>query len=108
MRYFTIFFALYILVLASMPCSDLHNECNSTKNTQSGLVQNDNHNHKSDHNDFCSPFCICSCCHSIISLISTNTSLNIIAINSIERNIKESIQNFMLISRFLGSIWQPP
>lgn len=104
MRPFVIIFAFYILALSIMPCSDVHNDCVKTENQ---ITQNENHNHKSDHNDFCSPFCTCNCCQTVMTIDFTNTTFKVKHLFA-ESDVKVAISNFSFVSSFFGTIWQPP
>ena len=49
-----------------MPCGDLHDCIDFHSNFK---LDKENHEHKEDKQDSCTPFCICSCCgNSIITL----------------------------------------
>ena len=100
MKLFAFFMAFHILALSIMPCNDVHNDCSSFK-TKSQITQNENHNHKSDHNDLCSPFCSCDCCQTVMVINFTNTSIKIKNL-FIESDVKIANHNFY------GNIWQPP
>lgn len=106
MKFFTIIFVFYILALSLMPCSDIHNDCVKTEN-QKQISQNENHNHKSDHNDFCSPFCTCSCCNTLMTLDFFNTTFKLKHI-IIESDNINAIQDYIFVSNFYLNIWQPP
>ncbi len=89
-----------------MPCSDAHNECKKS-NTSANYSEETKHNHKNDHNDFCSPFCTCSCCNTVVALNFSTFYLKkskLVVPNSEKIAIKE----FSFISNFYGNIWQPP
>ena len=105
MRLFIVYIlGIHILALSIMPCGDAYNECQNNSATKE-VVQS--HNHKSDHNDICSPFCTCTCCSSTANLkfVSFNiTSIKLISASA----IKFPIQDFSFISNYYGNIWQPP
>ena len=104
MKIFAYFMALYILVLSVVPCSDVHNNCNDKKATTE-LTQN--HDHQQDQDDNCSPFCICNCCQTAMTLNFTNTTFKIKNL-FVEIDVKIANRNFSFISNFYGNIWQPP
>lgn len=87
-----------------MPCSDMHNSCNAKNNLTN---KETSHNHDSDSDDHCSPFCTCSCCSSTVSFIPITTF-------QIEQTIVfgDSSPHLLLDdaikSNFFGNIWQPP
>jgi len=96
--------AFYILVLSVVPCSDVHNVCND-KSTKKELTQN--HDHKQDQDDNCSPFCTCACCAaSVIAVDFKPFKLKKPTAFSISQKV--SIRNFSFLSNFYGNIWQPP
>lgn len=104
MKFFTVIFSIYILALSVMPCSDAYNDC---KDNTEFADNSQSHNHKSDTNDFCSPFCTCTCCS-----VSANPNFApfSIEVKKLVAVSKLSFQNreFFLASNFYGNIWQPP
>ncbi|WP_354669343.1 MULTISPECIES: DUF6660 family protein [Flavobacterium] len=103
MRWKTTILLLYILGLLAVPCSDVYNSCISSKTAQKEL----SHNHSSDNDDHCSPFCQCSCCSvSVIKFSFKMPDLNLPQqpISSKNTVIKDCQVN----STYTGSIWQPP
>ena len=104
MKVLTFILAIYILVLSAMPCGDMHNVCNAS-NAKTELSQN--HDHQQDKDDYCSPFCTCSCCSaSIVALDFKPFQLKKPAEFSITQKL--TIRNFSFVSNFYGNIWQPP
>jgi hypothetical protein len=78
MKTFSFIFALYILSLAVMPCKDFHpvlNEAPHATEYHAEHEPNDTHDHNEDSDNHCSPFCICTCCHTSINFeLSFKTS----------------------------------
>ena len=104
MKIFAFFMAIYILVLGAVPCSDMHNKCN-TENSKTELTQN--HNHQNDTNDNCTPFCTCACCSaSVVALDFAPFHIKKPAEFSISQKI--TIRNFSFVSNYFGNIWKPP
>ena len=104
MKAIVFFMALYILVLGAVPCSDMHNKCN-TENSKTELTQN--HDHQQDQDDNCTPFCTCACCSaSVIAVDFAPFKLKNPTVFHISEKV--SLRNFTFISNFFGSIWQPP
>ena len=67
---------------------------------------NSQSNHHKD-NDFCSPFCVCSCCSSQIFVYNSTYNFNFSTVKTlIDKTIPE--YKSILASNFYGSIWQPP
>lgn len=104
MKVFTIIFSIYILALSIMPCSDAFNDCNRITTVRESTLA---HNHQSDHNDFCSPFCTCSCC-SISVYPNANFVSFSIAKPAVGSKVAYPIRDFSFVSNFYGNIWQPP
>lgn len=99
---------MYILLLATTPCSDLVNECQAeTTHTKS---ENQKHNHAQDDEDHCTPFCSCTCCTSgvTVATIKFSTIITKELNNEFSDKIKVPTQNFAFVSNFVGEIWQPP
>ncbi|WP_157956053.1 DUF6660 family protein [Flavobacterium kingsejongi] len=99
LRYITtLVLSAWLLLLTVLPCSDAHAQGIAV--SQTAVVQAGD-----SHQDFCSPFCVCSCCASpiimqafvLFELPQFTTSYELVA------SFYESI-----ISDFHGSIWQPP
>lgn len=63
-NYFSKIFAVYILILALIPCTDFisHGLCEDTDNIH---IENST---ESEHEDLCTPMCTCNCCNSIVTL----------------------------------------
>ncbi|MGV7107278.1 DUF6660 family protein [Flavobacterium sp. U410] len=104
MKFFVYIFSIYILALSIVPCSDAYNDCKSNIAIKE-LPQS--HDHKSDHNDVCSPFCTCTCCS-----VSANPKYATFTIKAVKLIIISKIafpqRDFLFTSNFHGSIWQPP
>ncbi|MBK9107330.1 MAG: hypothetical protein IPM92_02840 [Saprospiraceae bacterium] len=102
MKFFTITFSLYILVLSLVPCGDVH-DCNEVQITYiSANADTDHHKHETD---TCTPFCICSCCGtSVINMHDPATFSDIVLVHS--KDLPVYMQTFLSIAYF--HIWQPP
>jgi len=87
-----------------MPCAEA--EINiGTKATSYLTEANSPTDHH--HEDACSPFCICNCCHCIGFYKSNDYSKITLSINTfIEKHTTEYTSS--LFSNFQNSIWQPP
>jgi len=103
MKFFAYIFSIYILALSVMPCSDASNDCRSKTEV---AERADAHSHKSDHNDTCSPFCICSCCNTPVNI--TFDSFSIKVNKPVATSLKIPVFNFFFASNYYGSIWKPP
>ena len=90
--------ALYLLLLAAMPCSDSE-ECENGIMTEQA-----SHNGHEDDEEGCTPFCICACCptHVYVSdLLTDNFCTPAFSVSRSEINTE--IRSFIS-----HAIWQPP
>lgn len=95
-------FTAYLLVLMVMPCNEHEAESNAKQELTQG---NDNHSHKDDELDLCTPFCICNSCVAAI-ILQSQFEINFFipaTPGSKTSNFYKSVN-----SQFHGSIWQPP
>jgi hypothetical protein len=92
------------MVLSVIPCSDVQNECNDTKPNQEMAH---NHDHQQDKDDNCSPFCICACCGTSVTVIEF-FPLSLQVPVFFPTAPKVALRNFFFVSNFYGNIWQPP
>lgn len=93
----------YLVGMMMFPCSDAFNEC---KPLPVKVASSDGHSHKEDANDNCSPFCNCSCCHTIVVtkfLTQKETGPKSVFIVK-----KFLFANQHFVSNYHGNIWQPP
>ncbi len=100
-KFFTVIFSVYILVLSLSPCID-DDDCIKHNNNKTEQT----HNKQDNKTENCSPFCICSCCAHIISVFSEKTEvckLNLVLFTKILINRNETF-----ISEPYFSIWHPP
>src|SRR5690606_11468758 len=100
-RIFTSFLSVYLLVLMIMPCNDVHAQTQTVFSTQTSQVQNEQH-----HDDFCTPFCICSCCTNPIII---HSAIVFDMVPHFENSYTKTPSFYKpAVSSFFGSIWQPP
>lgn len=92
--------SVYLLVLMVLPCNDVHAQTLLTSKMQFSQVQNGEH-----HEDFCTPFCICSCCTTPI-IIQSNTYFEVSYFENFQTKVPVFYKS--ITSNFFGSIWQPP
>lgn len=104
MKFLVAIFNIYLLALSVMPCTDVHTTCSSESAI---LTIAENHDHASDHNDTCSPFCVCSCCNTIGTLHFTEYYLKS-AKQYVALHAKFAVRAIVYDSNFFGNIWQPP
>lgn len=103
-------FTLYMFALALVPCGDGGGGIMELLKHISG----DEHGRFSDHDqhsdncgdDACSPFCVCSCCSTIINA-TEKLPLQIVALPPIPSSIPSFLPNINP-SSFFADIWQPP
>lgn len=101
MKFFTVIFSIYILVLSCVPCVDggekyikLSPEISATEN----------HKHTAD---LCTPFCSCTCCgQPVASKINYPIAQTVLKPENFKNSI--AIYNQTFISQFSATIWQPP
>lgn len=106
MKYFWIIFSVFILYLSISPCCD-DEGCGKTNNIQASSTITEHHHQDTEHNEICSPFCVCACCG---NHISTNkifkASYEISLLES--ENYKPTHYTSQFSSKFEATIWQPP
>ena len=92
--------AVYTLLLCLMPCADAHG-CEQLPDAGEVAHHDDKHSHEED---LCSPFCVCSCCGTHVTLVSgfTLTAETVQSIAIFPAVIEDS---FSTIDQ---AIWQPP
>ncbi|WP_407641689.1 DUF6660 family protein [Chryseobacterium taklimakanense] len=96
-----------MLGMAILPCSDAYYRC--ATNNVSDSVNVLEHNHKTEHKDFCSPFCSCQCCGTIngVTLDFRLPEINELEFQSTDKR-KVPLRNIYILSQYNGNIWQPP
>jgi hypothetical protein len=100
-----IILAFYVAVLSCFPCQDAPARLAHDSSPQAGLVHDDA-GHKDQPGDFCSPFCICSCCASVSM---PPMVFGFVPPSSLPDNPEKSFQykaSFNQTNAHL--IWQPP
>lgn len=97
-------FALYVLFLAVYPCSD-DQTCVDEQKAGIVLIANEDHNHATNEQDSCTPFCICSCCAAHIQL---NQVANITITNLVHNTQLTTLYQEKPVLNKGSSIWQPP
>lgn len=102
MKRLGLFMAFYMLLLSAMPCAD-DTDCESDLNTMGIELTQQDQDHK-EHEENCSPFCICTCCAA--------SAIHWPVILKHKTYFQDKIQNVYLsehlYSADLASIWQPP
>jgi len=101
MKAFACILSLYILILTAIPCVDVPQDSATQKVEFSQSTCN---HHQHNDIDSCSPFCVCSCCVSPISIHVYRVSFTCYSITRIQ--FVEYSSSFT--SSNTDSIWQPP
>ena len=96
----------YLMGMMMLPCSDAYNECRSAQQRQARVEVADDHSHRSDANDNCSPFCNCSCCHTTIDNKFLTKKEE--GPKPVYEELKFLFRDQSFVSNYYGSIWQPP
>jgi hypothetical protein len=75
MKFFCYIFSLYFLALSIVPCTDIH-AMNGSESAELASFSTDSHENCPHENgsDFCSPFCVCSCCGQNFTTFQTGFS----------------------------------
>ncbi|MBC6995058.1 hypothetical protein QWY85_12040 [Neolewinella lacunae] len=109
MRLLTRILSLYILLLAFVPCQDnfflISNEAPAAVH-----AENPEHEHPdSEHEDHCTPFCICACCGAVLDAPPTLLTLEEepTPLPPKGSTLPRAVQNWNPGSYANGS-WQPP
>ncbi|WP_430981267.1 DUF6660 family protein [Sphingobacterium faecium] len=100
MKIFVYILCLYFIGLTMVPCADQVQEA-----TAINITGTQDKGHSDEHQDYCSPFCICSCCSTVLNIEQTNTISFIIVLLESKRKIAYETN---LYSFDYSSIWQPP
>lgn len=107
MKFFSVIFSLYILILSCMPCGDAK-DFSVMDNGKETFAQTNHHDHQKN-TESCSPFCNCACCGSNITfsfqcpvLVTENTS------SFFPKHERIIVENDSFAFNFYGNIWQPP
>ena len=99
MKILSVIFAVYIVVLAAMPCADIHAADNDKISVE---LQEQNHSHSGDV-DLCTPFCYCTCCQTLSQpTIYSTFQINLVGFNLATPLI---VKNEMKCTIFF---WRPP
>lgn len=104
MRAFSFIMSLYLVALAGFPCSDSKSCVDERKN---GVIVEftGDHDHSSSEKDFCSPFCICSCC-SVNVQMNQDQGIDLTPPDYNGKLITLYNEKPLLLNG--KSIWQPP
>ncbi len=108
MKFLTLIFNMYLLVLSCLPCVD-RDECAEFGKTETTISSADNQQKKQiPSNDLCTPFCSCSHCpasafYQFIPTFIVKPKL------VFKDNTKQlGLYSFSYSNQFSSNIWQPP
>lgn len=113
MKVFSSILALYMMVLFMTPCSDTYEKQTvrfqeySTEITHEHNHDSYNHDH-SETKDFCTPFCLCSCCGTVSGIVLQWNTHNFNHVKPFELFKTKEFYKSTFIPRYFGEIWQPP
>ncbi|WP_188937154.1 hypothetical protein [Puia dinghuensis] len=96
--------ALYILVLAGIPCQADDDCCTATIAAGSASSQPANTRRQADHPSPCSPFFACGCCHGFVvpqALVCLPKSQPV-------QQLQQAFYRPQPLPDFYAPIWQPP
>ena len=105
MKYLSFLLSIYLLVISILPCSDAHSMDTAAPMR---IEQSCADNHEAHHTDACSPFCVCNCCSTNVSL-TINNDVELKTLKPIYfEQIQYVLQTINFHSTYFGNIWQPP
>lgn len=103
MRISQIVLAIYVLLLAVYPCSDVESQSSEDRIEAISLIQTSQKNDLEE--DICTPFCICACCATHIRVTSSTGPNGSGVIHNTKAKIPY-LEN--MVSFDSNNIWQPP
>ena len=99
MKIFTFILAVIVLTLSCMPCADA-----AATGMKSKLEIKKSLNNERQQSDFCSPFCICSCC---AGFSINHTIPNIENLSKLHK-INYTLSYYQAVIKISLPVWQPP
>jgi hypothetical protein len=103
MKYLTIIFSFYMVILAVLPCRDRDDFADMVKSYTS--IQNSHSGDEKAGQETCPPFCTCACCSTVRTLTPQLTTTTIF-IQQVSRTYSEAPVHAVREQSI--SIWQPP
>src|SRR5262245_22699636 len=96
-----------MLVLSCIPCRDADTIATGNNFTTATSIKTDaHHSSHSEHNDLCSPFCVCSCC-SVAFTVLTPVVMEISFLPVISERVFGNYKDQRPVG-IAQSVWQPP
>ena len=103
MRIFALITSIYIAALSVVPCTDGMPQSSIHTDIEVSAAEHD-HDH-SEHQDDCTPFCVCACCGSIVTLPTDKAMLE----NKIEISTDYLFHyTFDYSFDYSEGVWHPP
>ncbi|UOR05978.1 hypothetical protein MUN82_02475 [Hymenobacter aerilatus] len=99
MKLWAFFLAMYVLVLAGLPCADV---CQDEPTTTAQAAPDD---HK--HTESCSPFCLCTACPGF-TMPPLVPPVAVASLPSAKQIVVRSLYQAPHALEVPGRIWQPP
>ena len=104
MRFFALILSIYVFTLSVVSCADSM-ESHSELSKLEVSVDIEKHNHSENCNDFCSPFCTCACCGTVVTL----TDETVLKKTSVGPEPKYSFHySFDYSFNHKIGVWRPP
>lgn len=100
-------FNIYLLVMACIPCTDIHAKEVLTKNISSISIDTHKNCPHETEDDNCSPFCICSCCGHTLTITPYIPIVLKVAPIIVPTQISYTSSNLICQEVYLH-IWRPP
>ena len=103
MKVIGIILSFYIAYLVCYPCMDSQS-CWDEQRVGIAVVDVQDHDHQEGEQDFCSPFCICSCCSTQIQ----QPSYFYFDARQEGASVLNGVLRQAFVKPFANTIWQPP
>lgn len=109
MKLFSFILSIYIFCLAIMPCSDFHIVLNESEYSVAYQEDHESHDHDQNKDEHCSPFCICTCCHTPMNFeFGQKDVVSSIPYTQVSTDDNTFMYYDSPSSSYLNTIWQPP
>jgi hypothetical protein len=86
--------------MACLPCVDAFVDAD-----HSHIETNTDHGHESDHDDLCTPFCVCACCGIFFTVSDLEMDTGLLIISQYAYTLHYS---FDYSNEFFKPVWHPP
>ena len=111
MQIFCYIMTLYILVLSVSPCSDVHPKQAGSRVIATTVYMQPNECEHHGHGCLahcCSPFCVCSCCHTVVNIPKLASVFVHTKGQFLPKKQKIVGKNKTLVSHYFARILRPP